>query len=525
MKVSTVARKFRVLQIGGHDYGPHFEDSKHTDWDYLNPDVFENFSDYTHAVKTTIKVHGKFDFVFVQTSFSEGLMGTLDLVSQPYTTYVDKQFWDTDFENHDLVHERMIRPLYYNSPNDLYEKIKSVTFPGQYGDKVSPKYCIVSPSFEGEAHYEGNKALALSGDFGKEMTPILSWQKHLFYDEGKVIQIWPEFTVTGNVEVEFVFRLITQGTADTFVEEYVRHHTEWDVPLEIPRRTHDAYIIISARAKGQGTFHMGAVHKRWSRLDLGQFILGGKRFTDINHDEFIYYFNPGDMKPPLNVYFSGYRPAEGFEGYFMMNRFNAPFILIGDPRIEGGAFYLGSKKFEQAIKSVIQDGLDYLGFNRNELILSGLSMGSFGALYYGAQLNPAGIVVGKPLINVGTIAQNMPLQRPEDFGTALDVLLKNEDGLEVSHIEHLNRKFWDKIENADFSRTTFAIAYMEQDDYDMHAFKMLLPVMTRQHARVMSRGVPGRHNDDSPTITSWFVNFYNIILESQFGRVTHRAKS
>ena len=523
--MSTVARKFRVLQIGGRDYGPHFEDSKHTDWDYLNPDVFENFSDYTHAVKTTIKVHGKFDFVFVQTSFSEGLMGTLDLVSQPYTTYVDKQFWDTDFENHDLVHERMIRPLYYNSPNDLYEKIKSVTFPGQYGDKVSPKYCIVSPSFEGEAHYEGNKALALSGDFGKEMTPILSWQKHLFYDEGKVIQIWPEFTVTGNVEVEFVFRLITQGTADTFVEEYVRHHTEWDAPLEIPRRTHDAYIIISARAKGQGTFHMGAVHKRWSRLDLGQFILGGKRFSDINHDEFIYYFNPGDMKPPLNVYFSGYRPAEGFEGYFMMNRFNAPFILIGDPRIEGGAFYLGSETFEQAIKNVIQDGLDYLGFNRNELILSGLSMGSFGALYYGAQLNPAGIVVGKPLINVGTIAQNMPLQRPEDFGTALDVLLKNEDGLEVSHIEHLNRKFWDKIENADFSRTTFAIAYMEQDDYDMHAFKMLLPVMTRQHARVMSRGVPGRHNDDSPTITSWFVNFYNIILESQFGRVTHRAKS
>lgn len=520
-----MARKFRVLQIGGHDYGPHFEDSKHTDWDYLNPDVFENFSDYTHAVKTTIKVHGKFDFVFVQTSFSEGLMGTLDLVSQPYTTYVDKQFWDTDFENHALVHERMIRPLYYNSPNDLYEKIKSVTFPGQYGDKVSPKYCIVSPSFEGEAHYEGNKALVISGDFGKEMTPILSWQKHLFYDEGKVIQIWPEFTVTGNVEVEFVFRLITQGTADTFVEEYVRHHTEWDAPLEIPRRTHDAYIIISARAKGQGTFHMGAVHKRWSRLDLGQFILGGKRFSDINHDEFIYYFNPGDMKPPLNVYFSGYRPAEGFEGYFMMNRFNAPFILIGDPRIEGGAFYLGSETFEQAIKKVIQDGLDYLGFNRNELILSGLSMGSFGALYYGAQLNPAGIVVGKPLINVGTIAQNMPLQRPEDFGTALDVLLKNEDGLEVSHIEHLNRKFWDKIENADFSRTTFAIAYMEQDDYDMHAFKMLLPVMTRQHARVMSRGVPGRHNDDSPTITSWFVNFYNIILESQFGRVTHRAKS
>lgn len=48
-------------------------------------------------------------------------------------------------------------------------------------------------------------------------------------------------------------------------------------------------------------------------------------------------------KPPLNVYFSGYRPAEGFEGYFMMNKMNAPFILIGDPRLEGGSFYLDPK--------------------------------------------------------------------------------------------------------------------------------------------------------------------------------------
>ena len=109
--------------------------------------------------------------------------------------------------------------------------------------------------------------------------------------------------------------------------------------------------------------------------------MGGQRFTDEKRDEFIHYFNPGDMKPPLNVYFSGYRP-EGFEGYFMMNKMNAPFILIGDPRLEGGSFYLGSETFEQGIINVIQNALDFLGFKHDELILSGLSMGSFGALYY-----------------------------------------------------------------------------------------------------------------------------------------------
>lgn len=60
-------------------------------------------------------------------------METLEIVSQPYSTYVDHQYWDDNFEHHDLVQNRMIRPLNYDSPNDLYEILKSVTFPGQYG--------------------------------------------------------------------------------------------------------------------------------------------------------------------------------------------------------------------------------------------------------------------------------------------------------------------------------------------------------------------------------------------------------
>ena len=56
------------------------------------------------------------------------------------------------------------------------------------------------------------------------------------------------------------------------------------------------------------------------------------------------------------------------KGTFMMKRMNAPFILIADPRIEGGAFYLGSENYEQAICKVIQNALDYLGFANNQLI-------------------------------------------------------------------------------------------------------------------------------------------------------------
>ena len=43
------------------------------------------------------------------------------------------------------------------------------------------------------------------------------------------------------------------------------------------------------------------------------------------------FLSPGDFKPPLAVYFSGYRPAEGFEGYWMMKNLRCPFLLFSDP--------------------------------------------------------------------------------------------------------------------------------------------------------------------------------------------------
>lgn len=516
-----MARKFNVLQIGGIDRSPNFEHKAKTVWHYVSETDVQQGAD---AVTAQLPHKVKFDFIYVQMAYSDTLIALLSMASQPYTTYIDQAYWNDRFENDPNVQRYMMRPFVYADDQEREEKLQVVTFPGQYGDKISPAYCIVQHDFQGATHYEGNNAFVIEGDFGATMAPLLSWQRSLVYDKDKVIQVWPEYTLTGDIEVEFVYRLVPFDQPGQVTEVFVRQHHELTTPLEIPRRSYDAHIVMSMRAKGSGTIRIGAVHKRWSRLDMGQFILGGKRYADSHRNEFIYYFNPGDMKPPLNVYFSGYRSAEGFEGYFMMNQLKAPFMLIGDPRVEGGSFYLGSDEYEQALKQVILDSLDYLGFQRNDLILSGLSMGSFGALYYGAQLNPAAVVVGKPLVSIGTVAENMALVRPEDFETSLDVLRKNEGDLTSAAIERLNQKFWKVFEQADSSQTTFALSYMIHDDYDPHAFEMLLPILSRQHARVMQRGVPGRHNDDSPTITSWFINFYNMILEQQFGRGRKHAK-
>ena len=68
-------------------------------------------------------------------------------------------------------------------------------------------------------------------------------------------------------------------------------------------------------------------------------------------------------------------------------------------------FYLGSQELESSIHKIIQEHLDFLGFTERDLILSGMSMGTYGAVYYGSEFRPRAIVLSKPLGNLGTIAQ------------------------------------------------------------------------------------------------------------------------
>ena len=67
-------------------------------------------------------------------------------------------------------------------------------------------------------------------------------------------------------------------------------------------------------------------------------------------------------------------------------------------------------------------------------------MGSFGALYYDS-IRTTAVVVGKPLLNIGTIADNMKLLRPNEFGTANDVLLANTGGISTADVQHLDTRF------------------------------------------------------------------------------------
>lgn len=516
-------KKFKVLQIGPNSYKDEFNYLNNVYWEVLNdnllsqPDtVLENMAYILKKVKT-------FDFILIETEVSDGLLTILNQLIAPYNTYVVSHYWD-GFKDLQISHDMLIREFKADNHDHLIERIKSIAFVGQYGDKIHPKSIIPNDMFKGDVYHQGNKCIVFEGDFGTDFQPLATWQYNIFYERDKVLEIWPEFKLEGDVDIQLTFRMQHSGSIDEIFEEFTVSLSELDEPIKISRREYEAFLAVSIQAKGTGKIALGALHRRWSRLEFGSFLMGGNRYSDGDRDEFIYYFNPGDLKPPLNVYFSGYRTAEGFEGYFMMNMFHAPFLLIGDPRLEGGSFYMGSEEYENKIKSVILECLDYLGFKETDLILSGLSMGSFGALYYGAQLNPTAVIAGKPLVNIGTIADNMKLLRPRDFGTANDMVYALTGGTDQEHIHELNNKFWDVFSTQELKNTTFGLSYMENDDYDLFAFDDLLPVLTKRKAKTISRAITGRHNDDSSTINNWFIHFFNIILQTKFGRASYDRK-
>lgn len=273
-------------------------------------------------------------------------------------------------------------------------------------------------------------------------------------------------------------------------------------------------------AKGHGRVRVGNFHMRRSRGPYGNMMPNDERIVNKQlHDDVVVYFDAGDLKPPLNVYFSGWRTKEGYEGNRMMKSMGAPYILVADQRLKGGAFYMGNADFERELLCFIQSKLNELNFDPHDVILSGMSMGTFGAMYYGSQLAPRAIVVGKPLTNLGDIAQNGRVKRPDDFNTIEDIQLYHEGDLSDVASKRLNERFWRVFSQGDFSDTTLALAYMEQDDYDDQAFYDIQKNVKAHYpnAKILSRGFEGRHNDNTADVVAWFRLQYGKQLE-KYGR-------
>lgn len=402
----------------------------------------------------------------------------------------------------------------------LAQTINYDFFDGQNTFGMGPQYLQLDPTYHGPMRQEGGAYTVFTAASD---------------DWVRVAGVADSQYIPGNFDDHIVLEHIDRpGQAELMMRlDLLDHELHPKQVIELTgAQLHEGYHVVGAGdgvmvnlsfyIRGAGEVKLGKLHIRRSRGRFGEVLLNDIRLLDPanGHGGVLAYFDAGDLKPPLNVYFSGFRGDDGYEGRGMMGNLGAPHLLITDTRLMGGAFYLGSPGFEQNVLDLIRQTLRRLHFTADQLTMGGLSMGTFAAFYYGAQLPPRAIFAGKPLSNLGVIAEAGKILRPGDFEASFDVQLYHEGDLSPASTKHLNQRLWQKFDHSDFSNTTFAIAFMEEDGFDTDAFKNIYTRIKHRFpdGHFLYKGIIGRHNDNTPAIVAWFVLQMRHFLAHEFDR-------
>lgn len=492
-----------VLQLGDKNWTDFYKLPENLIWNY--EEVLLDIPKYAY------------DIVFLDKTVSDAEVLLLHKATKAYTLFVTENVTYTE-EIEILCKSKVAKFLPKNEIQTfLLEETKNY-FAKPYGEKFFLDKLSVAQGFQGKVEWNGNYNVTLTGSFGQELHQIAFWRNTVPIFEGQAIELWLEYETEGDVEISLEATQFFQGTLSSIQQKWTFDESELKDVIILDNQMGMGQVFFSISAKGNGTLRIVALHDRYSRRGHGAFLPGGERYVTAKREEVFVYFDPGDMKPPLNVYFSGYKTLQGFEGYNMLRKLGCPFLLITEPRLEGGSFYIGDEAYEAMIVNIIRDKMKQLGFSNNEVILSGLSMGTFGALYYGCDILPHAMIIGKPLASIGDVAANERLHRPGGFPTSLDVLGFVEGKVSDGAVSKLNNRFWHKFEQVDWNRSKFIVSYMIEDDYDRTAYNELISRIHGEHVQVYGKGIHGRHNDNSPAIISWFVSQYKRVLSEDFGR-------
>lgn len=502
-------KTIRVLQLGTKDFSKLMQISDCAEW-YYEPD----FSQLPEK---------DFDVVILDRAITENEFVYLIRFMRAYTLFITENIL---LKENDITQQLIARKKGKRvSTEELGTLLKEDLpdyFPDSYGEKFEPYNLSVAQGFSGNISWKGFEQIDLYGEYGNELTQIVFWRNNIPIEENQAIEFWLEYAKDAAVEISLeIMMLQLEYGADLELKKtwtFSEKDLENIVYIENKSKKR-GHIFALLKAKGKGNLTVTALHDRYSRRGKGIFIPGGKRCVTSDREEVFYYFDPGNLRPPLNVYFSGYKTKEGFEGYNLMKKIGRPFLLIAEARLEGGAFYMGSEEYENSIEQIIRNHMDELGFRSFEVVLSGISMGTFGALYYGCRIQPNTILLGKPLASMGDVAENERIDRPGGFPTSLDVLHKFYGSLGQDAVDKLNDRFWDAFDRAEWSNTQFAVAYMIEDDYDKTAYEKLQSHLKGTGIKIYGKGLHGRHNDNTSGIVSWFVSQYHRIIQDSFENV------
>lgn len=458
-----------------------------------------------------------YDMFFLDRTPSDAEIELIYRVARAYTVFVTDRV-DVKERTEWLCRSRKAQRIAEADIQRFLTEESRYYFARPYGEKYKLRDIAIAQGFCGRVKWNGNYSVELEDDYGDEFRQVAYWRSFYQMPKGEMTDFWLEYAKDPTVQILLELVLLASGSASTILERREFGEEDLKQVIRVESTRGNSTLFVSVRAKGRGKLELIALHKRLSRGTHGYFLPGGERYVSSNGEEAFCYFEPADLKPPLSVYFAGYKTLQGFEGYYMMKNLGCPFLLLSEPRLEGGAFYMGSEEYEQMFVNAIRTHMKELGFASDQVILSGLSMGTFGAMYYGCDILPHAMIVGKPLASIGNVAANEKHLRPGGFPTSLDVLKFQCGGLDRECVEKLNDRFWRKFGSADWSHSKFAITYMMEDDYDTDAYATMLSHLGGDGVQTYGKGIHGRHNDNTSGIVNWFLTQYRKMLREDFDR-------
>ena len=494
-----------VLQIGTEDWRKRFKVPGYVSYTFVD--------EFVHLPRNS------YDVVFVDRKLSLQEVDKLYKVTKAHALFVSNQV-DLRGRIKWLFDCKAGKRFFENTLEDFFQNEIKYYYDQSFGANHNILNLAISDSFKGEVCWSGNHNVALVGNFGEQMTQVAFWRENIQMHKHQELDLWLQYKKTEAVELSLEVIQFATGSMSDIVNRWLFLEEDMKQVVTVDCKKGTGPIFVSVRAKGEGTLEIQGLHGRSSRGKHGHYLPGGKRHVTLESEEIFTYLDPGNLKPPLNVYFSGYNAVEKFEGYRLMKMLDCPFLLISDNRLEGGAFYMGSKEYEKLLADLIRENITRMGFSSKEVSFWGISMGACGAMYYGALIRPHALILGKPLFSLGDMALGERRQRPGGFPASLDVLLYLGQNTDDEAVKKLNDRFWDRYKKADWSLTKILIAYMLEDDYDATAYDLILSNLNSENAEVCGKGIRGRHNDDTRAVVAWLNDQYKRMLMDEFERGT-----
>lgn len=389
-------------------------------------------------------------------------------------------------------------------------------YPKPYGDKVHMTDIAIAQGFSGKVRWDGNFGVTLEGEFGDEFRQVAYWRYDIFLYEKRTMDIWLEYSKDSTVSISMEVTQFVNSTSVEVARQWIFDEADLEQVAQIESENGDAPAFISICAKGRGKLKITALHKRISRGSHGFFLPGGERYVTSEREELFCYFDPRDMKPPLNVFFAGWEVIERFLGYNMNRKLECPFLLLLERRLTGGCFYRGSEEYEEMVRTVIRKYMNELGFSSDQVILSGGSMGAYASMYYGCDIKPHAIVLMKPLAGIGNIAMNEKYVRPMGYASSLDILRCVGGDMDEDTAKLVNDQFWNKFDGADWGKSKFIVAYMIEDDFEGNVYTSMISHLRSCGVQVYGKGFHGRHSDGGEAIVHWFSIQLTKMLNNDF---------